>query len=482
MHATRNAATRSAERHGSVKQRHTTAQIALMMHLALLTLHASLASGAFPQMYVKADGTLVMNPAASNGDVVLGGVSIAALSAEIEATTSSNSKLLNSCLDQQDQVAYLSDANRALQNSLSSSNKKIEQLITDMSRMRAAASVCASGPSPFTLPKVYRSLDWFEYESQIFVIGAADSQSTLYRWSPSNSSFHPIQQIQTSTTTFRVTQFRINNQQFVVLPYADPTAGPIRCEMLKFNGSTQLLSRHQNITAYGPIGMTVITTDKYVTYMAVSNTFDGQTPDSYCHIQKFNANTNMFELIQSLETTTATLPEFFHIDSQYYLSLPNQRNQQLAIVSTVYILNDATQRFEVLQEFETNGAKSMKFWSFGSRYYMIVFKYSGFMDMYSYNNEENNFDSMALNKYYMNHVNAADTIMIGSDMYMAISASTDTTALLYKWNTTANGFDVAQTIYVSSGISICMYVCVNVCMYGCVSIHAITHLRLYSCL
>jgi hypothetical protein len=320
-------------------------------------------------------------------------------------------------------------------------------------------SACSLQKPPQLLPKKFQSFATFTTSNgTVFMMAAQDTQSILFRYSGNLSTGFVTHQFlyspPTSSFYSKIGAFKIQTSQYVALPfYADLFTLNYRCEIFVFNETLYQLQSIQNISTFGAQGVAVTTAQKTgQTYLFVSN-FKDQSgwyiQPSY--IMKFRNSSGVFEHMQNITVNGAYPAEFFDIDTDTYLAVPNEFDGSThKLNSTIYILDTSSGTFVVKQTIPTVGASHIKPWVRNLEPLLSVVNYRGdYVDTYKYSSSLGIFENVTSGgRLACSYPNGADVIEIAGTTYMVV-APFNTTVNVFKWNATLFRFEHAQQFSVT---------------------------------
>jgi hypothetical protein len=319
-------------------------------------------------------------------------------------------------------------------------------------------STCAISQSPRQLAKSFKTFATFaSADGTVYLIAEQDTQSVLYKydgfgtfvsyqtlWSPATQLFN------------KVHTFIVDSVRYVALPFfSDGTNREYRCELFTFNETTRLLMSAQNISTFGVTGVSSVTAQNGVTYLAVSN-YQNQAGmyNISSYIMRYNNATKLFEHFQNVTTIGAYPPEFYQFSSDTFLTIPNLYDGTTNLLDSVIYKLDATSgRFSLNQSIPTNGATHMKPWTRNSQQYLTVINWNGsYTDIFMFNGSQGQFVNVTSgNRMYFSKALGADVVDIAGSTYMAVTRGFRNDAPIYKWNDELTRFEQTQQITVFSG-------------------------------
>ncbi|KAM9343936.1 thrombospondin-type laminin G domain and EAR repeat-containing protein [Pholidichthys leucotaenia] len=201
--------------------------------------------------------------------------------------------------------------------------------------------------------------------------------SVIYRWSRRRRRFVRFQTLQTHAAV-DWEAFSIHNESFLVVANhrrARDSNHNIHSVVYRWNPNTQLFEVNQTLPTSGAYDWEFFTVGPYH-FLAVANTFDGRTTIVNSAIYVWVGG--RFQLFQSIPTVGATDWETFQIDGRFFLAVANsqrisERGPSLySINSTVYELNTLTQTFIRFQDVLTYSAVDWEFFTVGDEKFLVV--------------------------------------------------------------------------------------------------------------
>jgi hypothetical protein len=338
--------------------------------------------------------------------------------------------------------------------SLSQSMSRLNALLENPYRF-LPRSTCAVRSSPQVLPQEFKAFSVFRSANDtLYLVAAQGEQSELYRYSGDPViGFVSAQLIPSSLVVSKVSSFRIGNSAFVVLPhFKSEESYNLFCEVLAFNEDKQRLDSHQNISAFGARGTSLFTAANGASYLMVSNYFSSLEESYVVHsfIMRFNPATRLFEHWQNITTQGAYVTEYFQIDQDTFLTIPNQHDGLTnGLLSSIFKLDLTTGFFGLNQSIATYGATHMKPWSRDSRQYIsIVNGNGGYVDTYVFSPSADQFVNVSTGvRLYVTAPTGMDVVDISGRTYMVLACGTF--ARVYRWDDTKSRFEQTQQVTVS---------------------------------
>ncbi|XP_038132161.1 thrombospondin-type laminin G domain and EAR repeat-containing protein-like [Cyprinodon tularosa] len=227
-----------------------------------------------------------------------------------------------------------------------------------------------------------RAWKHFKIDGKIFLV-VADSRkaepemSVIYRWNRRRKRFLLYQTLETHAAQ-DWEAFQIHNSSFLVVANhrrARDSNHNIQSVIYRWNPDTKLFEVNQTLTTFGAYDWEFFTIGPYH-FLVVANTFNGQTTTISSTIYVWVDG--CFRSFQNITTKGATDWEMFQIDGRFFLAVAN--SQQFSsrgpslynINSTVYELNMLTQTFIHFQDIPTHSAVDWEFFTIGDEKFLVV--------------------------------------------------------------------------------------------------------------
>nr|XP_033473941.1 thrombospondin-type laminin G domain and EAR repeat-containing protein-like [Epinephelus lanceolatus] len=227
-----------------------------------------------------------------------------------------------------------------------------------------------------------RAWKHFTIDSQMFLVVANSKEaepelSVIYRWNQRRRRFLRHQTLETHAA-LDWEAFSIHNQSFLVVANhrrARDSNHNIHSFIYRWNPNTQLFEVNQTLSTSGAYDWEFFSVGPYH-FLVVANTFNGQTTiiSSVVYVWV----NGCFQTFQSIPTVGATDWETFQIDGRFFLAVANsqkvsERGPSLySINSTVYELNMLTQTFIPFQDILTHSAVDWEFFTIGDEKFLVV--------------------------------------------------------------------------------------------------------------
>ncbi|XP_034043148.1 thrombospondin-type laminin G domain and EAR repeat-containing protein-like [Thalassophryne amazonica] len=222
----------------------------------------------------------------------------------------------------------------------------------------------------------------FTIRNTIFLVVAnsqeAESElSVIYRWSTQRRRFVRHQTLETHAAV-DWEAFQIHSDSFLVVANhrrARDSSHNIHSVIYRWNPNTKHFEVNQTLATSGAYDWEFFTVGPYH-FLAVANTFDGQTTAISSTIYIWLDGS--FQMFQSIPTVGATDWEMFQIDGRFFLAVANSQKvsghgpRLYSINSTVYELNTFTQTFIRFQDILTHSALDWEFFTIGEQKFLVV--------------------------------------------------------------------------------------------------------------
>ncbi|XP_028663329.2 LOW QUALITY PROTEIN: thrombospondin-type laminin G domain and EAR repeat-containing protein-like [Erpetoichthys calabaricus] len=199
--------------------------------------------------------------------------------------------------------------------------------------------------------------------------------SVIYKWNRRKLKFVLYQTI----TTYNARDweaFQIEQETFVaVANHRQGNNHNIDSVIYKWNPETTLFEVNQTISTSGAYDWEFFTIGPY-SFLVIANTFNGVSTRIYSCIYIWLGG--MFRLFQSILTFGATDWEVFQIGQRVFLAVANSQNydqqgvSSYAINSTIYEMNITAQMFVKFQDIETYSAVDWEFFTLGEDKFLVV--------------------------------------------------------------------------------------------------------------
>ncbi|XP_014898713.1 thrombospondin-type laminin G domain and EAR repeat-containing protein [Poecilia latipinna] len=223
---------------------------------------------------------------------------------------------------------------------------------------------------------------YFTIDDKVFLV-VADMQkaepelSTIYRWNRRQKRFIRFQTLETHSAR-DWEAFHIHNNSFLVVANhmrAKDSNHNIHSVIYRWNPDTKLFEVNQTLSTSGAYDWEFFTIGPYH-FLVVANTFNGQNTTISSTIYVWLDG--CFRSFQNITTVGATDWEMFQIDGRFFLAVANsqqfsRKSQSLYnINSTVYELNMFTQTFLRFQDIPTHSALDWEFFTIGDEKFLVV--------------------------------------------------------------------------------------------------------------
>ncbi|XP_037542748.1 thrombospondin-type laminin G domain and EAR repeat-containing protein-like [Nematolebias whitei] len=201
--------------------------------------------------------------------------------------------------------------------------------------------------------------------------------SVIYRWNRRRRQFLRYQTLETHAAQ-DWEAFQIHNHSFLVVANhrrARDSKHNVHSVIYRWNPETKLFEVNQTLSTSGAYDWEFFTVGPYH-FLVVANTFDGQTTTVSSTVYVWLDG--RFRTFQNITTVGATDWEAFQIDGRFFLAVAN--SQQLSshgpslynINSTVYELNTLTRTFIPFQDILTHSAVDWEFFTVGDEKFLVV--------------------------------------------------------------------------------------------------------------
>ncbi|XP_067372118.1 thrombospondin-type laminin G domain and EAR repeat-containing protein-like [Channa argus] len=227
-----------------------------------------------------------------------------------------------------------------------------------------------------------RAWKHFTIDEKIFLVVANSREaepelSVIYRWNWRRQRFLRHQTLETHSAV-DWEAFSIHNHSFLVVANhrrARDSNHNIHSVIYKWNPNTKLFEVNQTLSTSGAYDWEFFTVGPYH-FLVVANTFDGHTTAVSSTIYVWLDG--CFQTFQNIQTVGATDWETFHIDGRFFLAVANSQKVSsrgpslYSINSTVYELNALTQTFIRFQDILTHSAVDWEFFTVGDEKFLVV--------------------------------------------------------------------------------------------------------------
>jgi hypothetical protein len=331
----------------------------------------------------------------------------------------------------------------------------------------APISACLSQPNftPIALDAEYETFASFKLaDGSVFLVAAQDSRTVLLEYSNdarSGVSYDPSQTLVSSFDTAKVCAFNAGPSQYLAVPYYfDFATYDVHVELFAFDENVRQLVSVQNISTYGAVGVSAVTTTEGDCFLSISNYLSqAKSYNNPSFILRFNDSSLRFDHWQNVTTHGSYPSEFFSIASATFLAIPNYYNGSTWLVDSMILRFDATSRmFVVNQSITTFGCTHLKPWTRGSMNFLtIVSNHGQFADTYIFNTSIGRFENVTNGaRIFASYPQGADVVNIAGETYMVLGPNPQVaTITLYRWNDPISGFTKTQQISVA--ITLWMY-------------------------
>nr|XP_046260657.1 thrombospondin-type laminin G domain and EAR repeat-containing protein-like [Scatophagus argus]XP_046260658.1 thrombospondin-type laminin G domain and EAR repeat-containing protein-like [Scatophagus argus] len=227
-----------------------------------------------------------------------------------------------------------------------------------------------------------RAWKHFTIEDKIFLVVANSREakpelSIIYQWNWQRRRFLRHQTLETHSA-LDWEAFHIHNHSFLVVANhrrARDSNHNIHSVIYRWNQDTKLFEVNQTLFTSGAYDWEFFSIGPYH-FLVVANTFDGQTTTISSTVYVWLDG--CFQPFQSIPTVGATDWEVFQIDGRLFLAVANSQKVSdhgpslYSINSTVYELNKFTQTFIPFQNILTHSAVDWEFFTIGEEKFLVV--------------------------------------------------------------------------------------------------------------
>ncbi|XP_068457620.1 thrombospondin-type laminin G domain and EAR repeat-containing protein-like isoform X2 [Clinocottus analis] len=225
-----------------------------------------------------------------------------------------------------------------------------------------------------------RAWKHFTIGEQIFLVVANSMEaepelSVIYRWNKRRQRFLRHQTLETHAA-LDWEAFHIHNHSFLVVAnHRQGSNHNILSVIYRWNPNTKLFEVNQTLATSGAYDWEFFSVGAHH-FLVVANTFDGQTTviSSTVYVWLHGG----FQSFQSIPTVGATDWEPFQMDGRFFLAVANSQKVSnhgpnlYSINSTVYELNRLTQSFIRFQDILTHSAVDWEFFTVGEERFLVV--------------------------------------------------------------------------------------------------------------
>ncbi|XP_035533233.1 thrombospondin-type laminin G domain and EAR repeat-containing protein-like [Morone saxatilis] len=225
-----------------------------------------------------------------------------------------------------------------------------------------------------------RAWKHFTIDDKIFLVVANSKEaepelSVIYRWNQRQRRFLRHQTLETHSA-LDWEAFQIHNHSFLVVAnHRRDSNHNIHSVIYRWNPNTKLFEVNQTLSTSGAYDWEFFSIGPYH-FLVVANTFDGQTTTISSTVYVWL--NGCFQTFQSIPTVGATDWEAFQIDGRFFLAVANSQKfsdrgpSLYSINSTVYELNTLTQTFIHFQDILTHSAVDWEFFTIGEEKFLVV--------------------------------------------------------------------------------------------------------------
>uniref|UniRef100_A0A4W6EP45 Thrombospondin type laminin G domain and EAR repeats n=1 Tax=Lates calcarifer TaxID=8187 RepID=A0A4W6EP45_LATCA len=225
-----------------------------------------------------------------------------------------------------------------------------------------------------------RAWKHFTIDDKIFLVVANSREvepelSIIYRWNRQRRRFLRHQTLETHGA-LDWEAFQIHNHSFLVVAnHRRDSNHNINSVIYRWNPNTKLFEVNQTLSTSGAYDWEFFTVGPYH-FLVVANTFDGQTTAISSTVYVWLDG--CFQTFQNIPTVGATDWEMFQIDGRFFLAVANSQKvsdrdaSPYSINSTVYELSMLTQTFIRFQDILTHSAVDWEFFTIGDEKFLVV--------------------------------------------------------------------------------------------------------------
>ncbi|XP_056245637.1 thrombospondin-type laminin G domain and EAR repeat-containing protein-like [Seriola aureovittata] len=227
-----------------------------------------------------------------------------------------------------------------------------------------------------------RAWKHFTIDDKIFLVVANSREaepelSVIYSWNPQWRRFLRYQTLETHGA-LDWEAFQIHNHSFLVVANhrrAKDSNHNIHSVIYRWNQDTKMFEVNQTLSTSGAYDWEFFTVGPYH-FLVVANTFDGQTTSISSTVYIWLDG--RFQTFQNIPTVGATDWEAFQIGDRFFLAVANSQRvsdrgpSPYSINSTVYELSTLTQTFIRFQDILTHSAVDWEFFTIGDEKFLVV--------------------------------------------------------------------------------------------------------------
>ncbi|XP_053732225.1 thrombospondin-type laminin G domain and EAR repeat-containing protein-like isoform X2 [Synchiropus splendidus] len=225
-----------------------------------------------------------------------------------------------------------------------------------------------------------RAWKHFSIDSQSFLVVANSGElqpelSFIYRWSRRRRKFQRHQKLETSVA-LDWEFFMIQNQSFLVVAnHRQGLDHNIHSVVYRWNPNTELFEVNQTLSTSGAYDWEFFTVAGFH-FLVVANTFDGLKTTINSRV--FMWRDGSFQPFQDIPTSGAVDWESFWVDGRFFLVVANSQQVSghgpslYSINSTVYELHPLTHTFIRFQDIPTHSAVDWESFTVGEERFLVV--------------------------------------------------------------------------------------------------------------
>lgn len=198
--------------------------------------------------------------------------------------------------------------------------------------------------------------------------------SRIYRYSAVSELFEVMQEVDTSGA-LDWEAFTINGETFLAVANSrdgDGNTFNVKSCIYRYSTVSNQFEVVQEVETSGAVDWKAFMLDSVV-YLAVANAYNGTTHNIKSRIYRHSAISDQFEALQEVASSGAYDWEAFTLNGAAYLAVTNYKDDSnFNLISRVYRYSATTERFELVQEVNTNGALDWQAFTLGGASYLAV--------------------------------------------------------------------------------------------------------------
>jgi 6-phosphogluconolactonase (cycloisomerase 2 family) len=204
-------------------------------------------------------------------------------------------------------------------------------------------------------------------------------KSRIYRLSTASGRFELVQEVDTSGAV-DWEAFTLNGTAYLAVANRyDGSSYNVKSRIYRPHSTiSDLFELWQEIDTSGAQDWEVFTLEG-AAYLALANYYDGSSFNVKSCIYRFSALSDQFEVVQEVDTSGATSWEAFALDGATYLAVANMNDgSTINLKSRIYRHSAMSDRFELVQEVDTSGARDWEAFTLdGATYLALANQYDG---------------------------------------------------------------------------------------------------------